>query len=310
MRAHSFLPTAAALALCLLATRATPGAAQNANTTRTWDLELGVGAEYDTNVTVDEVDLSSGQSDYAWVVNAGIGMRQALGDKTNLTLNYDVSQSSYHRFSRVDRLTQILGADLNTRFSSMNAGLSAYYIDSRLDGDGFLRFLRLSPSVSGFLSRRWFARAAYVISERRIDERPQRDADTHTGEIDFYYFHRGLRSYANIGYRYRREDAVAPELDFNAQALKLRLIRRIDAFDRQVKAEFALRYEVRDYRSDEPTIEKPRDDDRLRLKVDLEFPLRERLSWHVYYSYGDYESNLPRADFTQTIIGSRLKLAW
>ena len=60
----------------------------------------------------------------------------------------------------------------------------------------------------------------------------------------------------------------------------------------------------------EPTIGEPRNDDRLRVKADLEWLLTPHVTWQLYYSYGDYESNLPRADFTQTIIGTRLQYAW
>lgn len=276
----------------------------------TWRAEVGVGAEYDTNVSVDEVDLSSGQSDYARVLDLELGVRHKFNDETQASLTYDLSQSSYQEFSRVDRMTQIIGADVNTRLGKSNAGLSAYYIDSRLDNSPFLKFARISPSLSGFFSKRWFTRGAYVYSEREIDERPERDASTHTGELDFYYFHRGLRSYLNIGYRYRDEDTLAPELDFDAHSLKLRYIRRFEVLGDLAKAEIAVRYELRDYRSEEPTIEARRDDDRLRWKLDFEMPLSKRLTWQWYYSYGNYISNLPRADFTQTILGTRLQYAW
>lgn len=275
-----------------------------------WSAEVGIGGEYDTNVSVDEVDLSSGQADYALIADFEINARHSFSEKTKAVVNYDISQSSYSEFSRLDRLTQILGADLSTELGDTSAGISAYYIDSRLDGEAFLQYTRLSPALSRFLSRRWFGRAAYVYSERDIDQRPRRDATTNAGELDLYYFHRGLRSYANIGYRYRDEDAIAPELDFRAHAIKARYIRRFDLFGKQAKAEIALRYEVRDYLSDEPTIGEPRNDDRLRWKLDFEIPFTSRVSWQAYYSYGDYVSNLPRADFTQTIIGTRLQLAW
>lgn len=302
---------AAASLACIVLCGALKTAAQESGASRTqWSAEAGLGAEYDTNVSVDEVDLSSGQADYAWIADFEVGLRHRFSQKTKASLNYDVSQSRYREFSRVDRLTQILGGDIGTELGSTSAGVSAYYIDSRLDGEAFLQYTRVSPALSRFLSRRWFGRGAYVYSERDIDQRPLRDAVTHAGELDLYYFHRGLRSYANIGYRYRDENAVAPELDFRAHALKLRYIRRIDLFNRKAKAEIALRYEVRDYLSDEPTIGLPRNDDRLRWKLDFELPVNDRFTWQAYASYGDYESNLPRADFTQTIIGSRLQFAW
>ncbi|GAB5415560.1 MAG: hypothetical protein Cons2KO_31630 [Congregibacter sp.] len=299
------------LIACGLAAGSAGAAAQNGSPSKTqWRGEIGIGAEYDSNVTVDEVDISSGQSDYARVVDLELGAKRKFGERTEGSFNYDLSQSSYSEFSRVDRRTQIVGADLNTDIGRSNLAVSAYYIDAQLDGDPFLKFVRLSPAVSGFLATKWFARGAYVYSEREIEEREQRNANTQTAELDLYYFHRGLRSYWNLGFRYRDEDAVAPELDFEANSLKLRYIRRFELWGRNAKVEAALRYEVRDYSSEEPTIEEEREDDRLRWKLDFELPINDKLSWQWYYSYGDYVSNLPRADFTQTIVGTRLQFGW
>ncbi|MDP5053596.1 MAG: hypothetical protein NWP69_07395, partial [Congregibacter sp.] len=141
----------------------------NTATKTKWSGEIGIGAEYDTNVSVDEVDLSSGQSDTAGIIDFELGVKHTFSERIEASINYDLSQSSYQEFSEVDRLTQILGADINMDLGGSSAGLSAYYIDSRLDGDAFLKFTRLSPSLSGFLSRRWFARGAYVFSEREIE---------------------------------------------------------------------------------------------------------------------------------------------
>jgi hypothetical protein len=294
----------------LLAFAAQAQEPESTGTKTKWSGEIGIGTEYDTNVSVDEVDLSSGQSDTAGIIDMELGVKHTFSERIEASFNYDLSQSSYQEFSEVDRLTQILGADINVDLGGSSAGLSAYYIDSRLDGDAFLKFTRLSPSMSGFLSRRWFARGAYVYSEREIENRSQRDAETHTGELDLYFFQRGLRSYFNFGYRYRDEQAVADELDFDAHSIKFRYIRRFDAWDRKAKVEAALRYEVRNYSSDEPTINEPRKDDRMRLKLDLEIPLSQGVAWQWYVSYGDYISNLPRADFTQTILGTRLQISW
>ena len=204
------MPTPRRLCLFALAVLAAGATAQEGEErSREWRGEVGVGAEYDTNVSVDEVDVTSGEADSAWLVDFELGVTQPLGKQTDLNLNYDFSQATYERFSRVDRQTHILGADVGTDLGKANTGISAYYINSRLDGEPFLEYLRVSPSLSGFLARKWFARGAYVFSERTIEDRADRDATTHSGEADLYYFHRGLRSYFNIGYRYRDEDATA-----------------------------------------------------------------------------------------------------
>jgi len=305
------MPTPRRLCLFALAVLAAGAAAQeNEDRSREWRGEIGVGAEYDTNVSVDEVDVTSGEADSAWLVDFELGVTQPLGKRTDLNLNYDFSQATYERFSRVDRQTHILGADVGTDLGKANTGISAYYINSRLDGEPFLEYLRVSPSLSGFLAKKWFARGAYVFSERTIEDRADRDATTHSGEADLYYFHRGLRSYFNIGYRYRDEDATAARFDFRSHGLKLRYIRRFDLFERQAKVELAWRFEARRYLSPTPSIGEDREDDRSRWKLDLEVPLTRRLALQTYASYGNYESNLPRADFTQTIVGARLSYGW
>jgi len=306
------MPTATRLISLALAAllAAGAGAAEDGQRSREWRGEVGVGAEYDTNVSVDEVDVTSGEADSAWLVDLELGVSQPLGKRTDLNLNYDFSQAAYERFSRVDRQTHILGADLGMDLGRANTGVSAYYINSRLDGEPFLEFVRLSPSLSGFLAKKWFARGAYVYSERIIENREDRDATTHSGEADLYYFHRGLRSYFNVGYRFRDEDATADRFDFTSHGLKLRYIRRFDLFERQAKVELAWRFEARRYSSPTPSISEDRNDDRSRWKLDLEVPLTRRLALQTYASYGDYTSNLPRADFTQAIVGTRLRYAW
>jgi hypothetical protein len=305
------MPTPRRLTLLVLAALAAGATAQEEEgRAREWHGEVGVGAEYDTNVSVDEVDVTSGEADSAWLVDFELGVKQPLGKHSDLNLNYDFSQASYERFSRVDRQTHILGADIGADLGKANTGVSAYYINSRLDGEPFLEYLRLSPSLSGFLAKKWFARGAYVYSERTIENRADRDATTHSGEADLYYFHRGLRSYFNIGYRYRDEDATAARFDFRSHGLKLRYIRRFAFFERQAKVELAWRFEARRYLSPTPSIGEDREDDRSRWKLDLEVPLTQRLALQTYASYGDYASNLPRTDFTQTIVGARLRYGW
>ncbi|MEQ8516323.1 MAG: surface lipoprotein assembly modifier [Chromatocurvus sp.] len=309
---HSVNPRPLLLAVTLLCGQAAVAAASDQSTDfkRTWSATVGAGREYDSNVSVSEVDASSGESDYAWTLDLGVGVNQSLGQKTDLALNYDFSQSQYDEFPFVDRQTHIVGANLSTDLTSTKAGLSAYYINSRLDGDPFLEYLRLSPSLSGFLSKRWFARGAYVYAERTISDRNDRDADTHSLEGDLYYFHRGLRSYFNIGYRYRDENTVLDALDFTSHGIKLRYIRRFNVLGTQAKGEISWRYEERRYLSPDPVIEAKRSDDRGRFKLDLEVPLGERATLQWYYSYGDFASNLPRADFTQTIVGTRVEFKW
>lgn len=275
-----------------------------------FEVEVGLGAEYDSNVSVSEVDRASNEGDYALIADASFEVKKQLGDKYDLAATYDFSETMYDEFDFVDRQTHIAGADLARKGAIADTGMSLYYINSRLDGKDFLDFYRVSPSLSGFIARKWFARGAYVYSDKSIIETPDRDATSHSVELDLYAFRRGLRSYFNIGYRFKNEDAEAAQYDYKSNSLKLRYIHRFNVFDRLAKVELSWRYEDRDYSSITPDIGEDRDDDRNRWRVDFEMLLVGGSGMEWFYGYADYESNYEPADYTQTLVGARFYYRW
>ncbi len=285
-------------------------ASQNDDKSPSFSAEIAVGGEYDSNVAVDELDQSSNKSDNALTLDGEIAMEKPLTKDAELKLSYDFSQNFYQEFDELNRQTHILGANLEQEFSKADTGLSMFYISSLLDGDKFLSLFRVSPSVSGFLGKKWFGRTAYVYSDKSLHQNSARDATTNAGEGDLYYFHRGLRSYFNIGYRYRDENAKTARYDYSSQSVKLRYIHRFELPSRTIKLELAWRYEDRDYRADTPSIGKKRSDQRQRWQVDVELPLGDALALQFYTSYGDYSSNYAPADYNQLVAGSRVSYRW
>lgn len=296
-------------ALLACATALATEAAEEASRTA-FSAEVGIGAEYDSNVSVDELDVTASESDYALILDAELKLEQQLTESTDLTLTYDFSQARYDTFSLVDRQTHLLGADFGADLGAVNTGLTLYYINARLDGEAFLEYYRGSPYISGFLAKKWFARGAYVYSDKTIEQNPGRDAESHAGEFDLYFFNRGLRSYFNLGYKFKDEDAREGRFDHRSNSLKLRYIHRFDVMEEVLKLELSWRYENRDYSSITPSIGEKRDDDRHRWKVDLEYPFLERGTFQIYAGYADYESNYPRADYDQHVVGTRLAWSW
>ncbi len=275
-----------------------------------YSAEVGIGIEYDSNITVEEVDRASNQSDYALTLDLGLGVEKGITGNTKIAASYDFNQNLYKEFSQVDRQTHILGADFSVDNETVDSDISFYYISSLLDDHKFLQLYRVSPAISGFLAKKWFARGAYVYSDKSIENRPERDAKTNAGEADLYYFYRGLRSYFNLGYRYRSEDANADSLDYLSQGVKLRYVQRFDVFSRLAKLELAWRYEDRDYRAVTPGIGQDRHDRRNRWRADVELPVYGGAALQLYYSYADYKSNYAPADYTQQLAGARFVYRW
>lgn len=296
--------------IVLISAAAASAFAQDEDDSTQFIAEVGIGGEYDSNVAVDEVDLSSSQSDYGLTLDAKLGAHSNLNENTELDLSYDYSQTSYNEFTLVNRKTHILGSSLDFDMGDLDSGVSFFYIHSRLDNKKFLEFYRVSPSVSGFLAKKWFARGAYVYSDKNIESSDERDAVSNSAEFDLYYFRRGLRSYFNFGFQYKYENARASEFDYTSGNLKLRYIHRFNLLSRVATLQLALRFEDRNYSSVTPDIEKRRDDHRERWRIDLKIPVTEQAAVQLYAGYSDYDSNLPRADYSQNILGTRFVYRW
>lgn len=290
--------------VCALAACCAPLPSRGAPAT-TFSGEVGVGGEYDSNVAVNELDVSSHEGDYALLLDAQLKLAHNFNALTDMTLTYNFSDTAYKKFNRLDRQTHLLGADIARNLGWATSGATVYYVNARLDGDDFLTYYRGSPYISGFLSKKWFARGAYVFADKKIAQNSGRDASINAFELDFYYFFRGLRSYFNFGYRYNEENANAAEYDYSANSFKLRYIRRWDLFEKPLKLEASWRYEDRDYRAVTPSIGEDRHDERNRWSLELGYQVMDKGAIQLFSGYANYDSNYPSADYNQYIIGSR-----
>ena len=54
-----------------------------------WSAELGVGVDYDSNISVQEVDVTSNQSDYAMTLDVGLAVKKQLSETVKAGLTYD-----------------------------------------------------------------------------------------------------------------------------------------------------------------------------------------------------------------------------
>lgn len=287
-----------------------PALAQPAGTEERLDspfsIELSAGAEYDSNVSVNEIDVDTGADDFAAVFDADLGFSHDLGSDTELDLGYSFSQSLHEDFTNFDLQSHFASAGLTHDFGAFDLGGAYRFIYTRLGGSGFLTLQQVSPYVTKFFGKKLFVRADYTYTDKDFHNRIDRDADVHAGGADIYYFLNGVRTYIVVGYKYESEDAVDPQFDFNGHNIKARISQRIPIGERDAKLRLGWRYETRDYSSVTPSIGVERDDDRHRLQAEIEVPFSDWLFGQLDYEYSDFSSNLPSADYKQHVASARL----
>lgn len=269
---------------------------------------VALGLEYDSNVAVDELDRSSNLSDTGRLYGAELEVAHDFNENISGKLLYNFDAVNYTEFSALNRLTHTAGVRLSADLQKFNLDTSYFFTNTQLDGNKFLTYHRFSPSISGFTSKRWFFRAAYVYGDKSLERRPGRDATSHGIESDGYYFWRGLRRYFNLGYTYRDENSRADRFTYNGHLLKLRAVQRfILKSGARSTLDFSIRFEQRDYQGVSPSIGEPRYDNRLRVILKHEYPITSKVTWSIYSDYSDYRSNLPSADYDQFILGTEFE---
>ena len=271
---------------------------------------ISLAYEYDSNVSVDEIDRSSSKGDSASLFNADLRVTHDFTDTTSSSVSLDYTHVGYRTFDQLNRKTLILSANVDKSMGAYTVGLDYFFIDARLNGKKFLSYQRIAPSVSGFLNKRWFVRASYVYAEKSIENRPGREAINDGLEMDAYYFVSGLRQYLILGYTFRNEDSVAERYAYESHQVKLRGVYRTDVLGRLAAMRIGVRYEDRAYRGLSPSIEERRWDNRLRFSAEFEIPVSENFYVTFYGGYGDYDSNLPSADYYQSILGGRIEFVF
>lgn len=271
-----------------------------------FSFEASAGVEYDSNISVIELDVSTASDDFAGVFEAGIGFEAELGQGTEIDLSYDFSQSLHDEFTQFDIQSHRGSIGIEHDFGRVSAGAAYIFADAALGGDGFLTLQQISPFVSGFLGKSVFIRAAYEYRDKNFKNRTDRDAEVHAGGADIFFFIDGIRTYLLGGYKYEDENTVADQFDFTGHNFKFRFVKRLPFRGRDAKLELGWRYEKRNYDSVTPSIGEVREDTRHKLKAELEIPVTDHVYVLVEYEYSDFSSNLPSADYTQNFAGLKV----
>lgn len=291
------------LCLILLSSGVGNAAFAQANQEETnWSFEISAGAEFDSNVSVNELDSNTGSDDVALRLRAEVDFETEIAPETELKFGYTISDKNFDEFSDFDLRTQILSGALSHDFGPVTAGATVRYIDAALGGDGFQSITQFSPYVSGFVADKVFLRGAYTAAKKEFDVQATRDADVHTIDVDAYYFLDGNKQFIVAGLEAETSEADDDQFSYDGIGGQLRFSQRFQFRDRTARAQARWRFESRDFVGITTSIGEAREDDRNRLSAELELPITDRVFVSAEYEYGDFSSNLPSANYSQNVI--------
>jgi len=273
-------------------------------------LDLSAAYSWDDNVGLDELERATGESDEVTSLEAKGSALITLFDRTTLRVSAGIVDDAYKKFSVVDRRTESWGINLEGQFGNTTLGVNWFDVSADLNKAQFLTYSRISPYVARFISKQWFLRGEYVYGEKEIERRPGRGADSHSVSLDSYYFIRGLKRYALLGYTYRVDDANANRYDYESHAVKLRYVHRASLGSVPVEFELETKVEDRQYKAPDPAIDTEREDTRVRFSGEIRLLLTEYVSVALHLKNSDYDSNLETAAYNDLVVGTEFRLSF
>lgn len=274
------------------------------------DAELDVGLEYNSSLAVDELDTTTNQSDTATLFNGKLNGQWGVSDRSTLRGGYSYLSKNYRDNSDFDLAIHQLSADASHDFDLLTVGVSHFFARAELDGDHFLDLNQSSLYGSKLFDKRIFVRVAADVRDKAFDGRPERDADSLGLGSDVYVFFNDAKTYVSVGINGEQEDARASELDYDGLTFRSKLSNKFRMMNRDNKLALSYRYVDRDYDNTDPLIGSARADRRHTTRLEWEVELMKHLGVVSSLEYGDYQSNLDSADYSDTkaMLALRLKL--
>lgn len=284
------------------------GLAPAAEAKKPYSLELTAGAEYDSHLTVEELDIESSVGDIAAIFRLDADYKPVRSRAGELRVGYSFDQSLYAERDEFDTQTHRLSAGGSARIGRARLATDYSFYHIRLGGDPLLNMHVISPSLSGFVGDKLFARAYYSYFDKDFQRFENRDANTHQAGFTVNRYFNRSRSFVSIGARYDNEDAVDPALDYEGLLLTANLQLPLELAARRGKVNFGYSYRDRDYDNVTPSIGERRRENRSVFRVRSELPIVNKLSLQADYGYTDRNSNFPSADYNEHKALAALKL--
>lgn len=276
--------------------------------------EASTGIEYDSNVSVIDLDKNTGRGDASLLTDLGLGADIALTEAVALTLGYAWSQTRYQDFPDFDLSMHKASAALKYDAGIVDTGLALHYVDAQLGSDDFLEMRRFSPSLAKLFGERLYLRGAYVRADKNHRTDAGRSAVNDGLSADAFWFLDGPRRYVAFGVLVADENAVNGDFDYDGRGLKLTYAQRLGGSGVEVDLKFRLQLERRDYQqvleSSLLGVPSRRADERRRAALMVDVPVNEWLAVKGGIEYARNVSNLASADFDEVSYSARLAAAF
>ena len=274
---------------------------------RPWTLGFGAGLFYDSDVTRQEIDRTSGEPDGAGELELDASYTLPVGWGVELEARYDFYQSLYFEAHDFDLHSHALGLQAERRLGAGEASLGYLYSLNLLDGDRFLDFHELRPAYGLAPTGWWYGWLSPALRVKRFDEDPRRDAEQGALSLMQLFALGSWDRTLLLLLEGELEDADDRAFDYRGFAASAGIGLPFAIGERIQRLDVRYRLRLRDY-SDRSSAPDGRREDLIHsARARLDVPILRRVVLRIEYEFEDATSDVRSADYTDHTIGGLLR---
>lgn len=258
------------------------------------------GLQYNDNLTVSDVDLTSGKGDLGFMLDLGADASIDLGN-VSLDGGYDYSSTRNLSETQFNFETHALNGGISYSFMDIDFGLDAGFYHNRLGGDAFLDITSITPSVATMVGDSIYLRGQYSLMDKSFKTAKERSGTSHSiGASAFLFVLED--GYINVGADLLKDKTNSGDFDYDGYALNGGI--NVPFLDTEFYAKG--KYESRSYDSAIGDDSKPRDDSRTSFTAGLTTDLFLLLTLKPEFRINKVSSNLDSAAYTEKVFSISL----
>lgn len=267
---------------------------------------LGTGAQYQSNVSVDEADFNTRQGDQGLLLSASARLTPLSTRKTTISVGYAFDDTINRDLTDFNLALHTVSASATHRVGKAVLAADGQYTRVVLGSRRYLDIAMVSPSVSAFVAPRLFVRGAATWTRKDFTTADRLDAETLTLAADAYRFFAKRKAYIAVGLRGDDESAKDRAFSFRAAQASLRGQVPLRLAGTDIKARLGYAWQVRDYRAPTLSIGADRHENRSTITGSLDIGLAKGLTLRPQLRYVDRRSNVAIYHYKEHTVATML----
>jgi hypothetical protein len=273
---------------------------------RPFTLTLGIGAQYDSNISVDDGDLNVRKGDESLLLSVAASFTPLATRKTTFRFGYSYDDARNRDLSDFDLAVHSASASLSRRIGTLTASVDYQYSHVLLGEHAYLDMHLASPALSAFATPHVFVRAAVTYLRKDFMTADQLDANTTMVGIDAYRLFARRKGYVAIGFRADDEWTTGPEFRYGAWQASARTQIPVKIGKFETKARLGYTYQRRDYSEITLAIGEKRHEQRSTFSASFDVPVRPGVTFRPQARFIDRHSNVALYDYRQQLFSATL----